>query len=187
MSEAGLLGSVIGGVPLLAGFANMAKLERELAIAPDPMRRLGALAVLVIEDADRLRDRLRLTNAEHGRLASMADCWWSISAAMTMHEARTLVYRIGPDRFLDRALLAWARTWPEGVADERWHDLVLLPERWTAPAFPLTARDFVARGVEKGPALGAALRAAEEAWLAQDFPMDRGSLEQIAAAASGRP
>ncbi len=35
-------------------------------------------------------------------------------------------------------------------------------------------------GVAKGPALGAALRAAEEAWIAADFPGDSETLEQIA-------
>ena len=45
MSETGLLVAVLGGVPLLASFANMTKLERELSLTPDPVRRLGALAV----------------------------------------------------------------------------------------------------------------------------------------------
>lgn len=180
MSEAGLLVTVLGGVPLLASFANMMKLERELSLAPDPMRRLGALAVSTGEDAERLRERLRLANAEHDRIASMADGWWRISAATGMHDARVLVYRLGAEKFLDRALLAWSRAWSEGVADERWHDLVLLPNRWSAPAFPLKAADFMARGVPKGPALGHALRAAEEAWIAQDFPMDAATIAKIA-------
>ena len=180
MSEAGLLVAVLGGVPLLASFANMTKLERELSLTPDPVRRLGALAVNTAEDAERLRERLRLANAEYDRLASMAEDWWRISAATGMHDARVLIYRLGPEKFLDRALLAWSRAWSEGVADDRWHDLVLLPGRWSAPVFPLKAADFIARGVAKGPALGAALRAAEEAWIAQDFPMDAGALAKIA-------
>ena len=184
MSEAGLLVAVLGGVPLLASFANMTKLERELALTPDPVRRLGALGVSTTEDAERLRERLRLANAEYDRLASMADGWWHISAATGMHDARVLVYRLGPEKFLDRVLLAWSRAWNEGVADERWHDIVLLPERWTAPVFPLKAADFIARGVAKGPALGAALRAAEEAWIALDFPMDAAVLAKIAEAAA---
>ncbi len=185
MGEAGLLVAVLGGVPLLASFANMVKLERELSLAPDPVRRLGALAVSTGEDAERLRQRLRLANSEYDRLASMAQGWWRISAATGMHDVRVLVYRLGPEKFLDRALLAWSRAWSEGVADARWHDLVLLPGRWRAPLFPLKAADFVARGVAKGPALGAALRAAEEAWIAQDFPMDAAALAKIADAAAG--
>jgi poly(A) polymerase len=185
MSETGLLLAVLGGVPLLASFANMTKLERELSTPPDPVRRLGALAVSTVEDAERLRERLRLANTEYDRLVSMADRWWQISGATGMHAARVLVYRLGPEKFLDRALLAWSRTWPEGVADDHWHDLVFLPERWSAPEFPLKAADFIARGVAKGPALGAALRAAEEAWLDQDFPMDAATVAKIAAAAQG--
>jgi poly(A) polymerase len=185
MSETGLLVAVLGGVPLLASFANMIKLERELSLTADPVRRLGALGVSTTEDAERLRERLRLANVEHERLASMADRWWQITASIDMHNERVLIYRLGPDKFLDRVLLAWSRVWSEGVADDRWHDLVLLPDRWTAPVFPLKAADFVARGVAKGPALGAALRAAEHAWIAEDFPMDAAALAKIAAAAIG--
>ena len=186
MSETGLLVAVLGGVPLLASFANMIKLERELSLTPDPVRRLGALGVSTTEDAERLRERLRLANAEHERLVSMGDCWWRIGAATGMQEARVLIYRLGPEKFLDRALLAWSRVWSEGVADDRWHDLALLPDRWTAPVFPVKAADFIARGIAKGPALGAALRAAEEAWIAQDFPMDAAALTKISEAAAGR-
>ncbi|MPZ37247.1 MAG: CCA tRNA nucleotidyltransferase [Rhizobiales bacterium] len=183
MSEAGLLVSVLGGVPSLASFANMIKLERELSMTPDPVRRLGALGVNTTEDADRLRERLRLANAEYGRLVSMADDWWRITVATGMHDARVLIYRLGAQKFLGRALLAWSRSWDEGAADQRWHDLILLGDRWTAPVFPLRAADFIARGLTKGPALGAALRAAEEAWIAQDFPMDAGTIANIAEAA----
>jgi tRNA nucleotidyltransferase/poly(A) polymerase len=184
MSEAGLLVVVLGGVPLLASFANMGKLERELSLTPDPIRRLGGLAINAAEDVERLRERLRLANTEYDRLASMADGWWRISAATDMHDARALIYRAGPEKFLDRALLAWSRAWNENVADARWHDLVLLPDRWPAPVFPLKAADFIARGLPKGPALGAALRAAEEAWIAQDFPTDAAAIANIADAAA---
>ncbi len=67
--------------------------------------------------------------------------------------------------------------------DAAWRALATLPQRWTAPAFPLRAADFIARGVEKGPALGAALGRAEEAWIAAGFPMDRRALDAIADAA----
>ena len=48
--------------------------------------------------------------------------------------------------------------------------LASLPQRWTAPVFPLKAADFIKRGIAKGPALGEALRAAEAAWIAAGFP-----------------
>jgi poly(A) polymerase len=185
MTEAGLSVSVLGGVPLLASFANMTKLERELSLTADPVRRLAALGVNAGEDAERLRDRLRLANTEYERLASMGDGWWHVTAATTTAQARAMIYQLGPERFTDRVLLAWSRAWEESVANEPWHELVLLPDRWTAPVFPLKAADFIARGIDKGPRLGAALRAAEEAWIAAGFPMDTSTLDGIAASAIG--
>jgi poly(A) polymerase len=182
MTEAGLLEQVLGGVPLLASFANMIKLEAALALSPDAIRRLGALSVSVVEDAERLRERLRLANAEFERLESMADGWWRISWEMGERGGRALLYRIGPERFVDRVLVAWTRS-PQGAADNPWRLLATLPDRWTAPPFPLKAADFIARGLPKGPRLGVALRAAEEAWIAADFPGDTGALAAIADAA----
>jgi poly(A) polymerase len=182
MTEAGLLEQVLGGVPLLASFANMIKLEAALALSPDAIRRLGALSVSVVEDAERLRERLRLANAEFERLVSMADGWWRISSELGEPGGRALLYRIGPDYYVDRVLIAWTRS-PQGAADNSWRLLATLPGRWTAPAFPLKAADFLARGLPKGRRLGVALRAAEEAWIAADFPADSGALAAIADAA----
>ena len=85
-------------------------------------------------------------------------------------------------------LLAWARS-EAGAADASWRALASLPQRWTAPAFPLKAADFMRRGVAAGPTLGAVLRAAEAAWIAADFPSDEAALELIAdgAVRSGHP
>lgn len=183
MTETGLLEQVLGGVPLLASYANMVKLEAALARAADPVRRLGALAVSVAEDAERLRERLRLANAEYERLVSMADGWWQISTSLSEHEARVLLYRLGDARFTDRVLLACTRA-PQGAADATWHALATLAARWSAPAFPLKAADFMARGVPKGPRLGVALAAAEEAWIAAGFPADASAVAALADAAA---
>jgi poly(A) polymerase len=184
MSETGLLEIVLGGVPLLASLSNMIKLEAALGLPADPVRRLAALGEFVTEDADRLRERLRLANVEHARLASMAEGWWRISPAAGEPAERALLYRIGPENYVDRVLLAWSRS-DAGVADARWRALATLPDRWRAPAFPLKAADFMAAGIGKGPALGAAMRAAEAAWVAAGFPSDRAALDGIVAAATG--
>jgi poly(A) polymerase len=182
MTEAGLLEAVLGGIPLLASFENSCKVAKAVGVACDPVRRLGALAVSVVEDAERLWQRLRLTNSEHARLASIAEGWSQIAPAHGEPAARELLYRLGPDRYLDRVLIAWSRS-PAGAADADWKNLATLPARWTAPKFPLKAKDFIRRGVEKGPRLGAVLAAAEEAWIAAGFPTDKAVLEAIADAA----
>jgi poly(A) polymerase len=184
MAETGFAELLLGGVPQLASFANMIKVEAAAALSPDPMRRLGALGLLIVEDADRLRDRLRLANAEHERLLAMAERWWNVSPAHGEADARVLLYRLGPVHFCDRVLLAWSRA-PAGAADPSWRALATLPARWTPPRFPLRAADLMSRGIAKGPALGAALLAAEEAWVAAGFPSDPDTLADIASRAAG--
>ncbi len=178
MAESGLLGMVLGGVPLLAGFENMAKVEAKIGAAPDPVRRLGALNVLIAEDAERLSERLRLANAETERLRAL-EGWRQIEPANGESAARALLYQLGAPSYVDRVLIAWARS-PAGAADPAWSALATLPQRWTAPVFPLKAADFFRRGMVAGPALGATMRTAEAAWIAADFPEGAAALEAIA-------
>ena len=178
MTETGLLGMVLGGVAYLASFENAIKVDAALGVEADAIRRLGALAVWVEEDAERLAQRLRLSNAESERLLAL-DGWWHVAPQADAKAARALLYRLGPQSFADRIFIAWARS-DAGAADPAWRDLASLPQRWTAPAFPLKAADFVRRGVAEGPPLGVALRAAEAAWIAADFPTDRDMIDAIA-------
>ena len=111
------------------------------------------------------------------QLLSIGEGWWRIDPT-DEQAGRTLVYRLGAERFVDRVVVAWARS-QCGIADAPWRALATLPQRWAAPVFPIKAADFIARGVEKGPLLGKALRAAEEAWIAADFPGDDNALRRI--------
>jgi poly(A) polymerase len=186
MADNGLLLRVLAGVCYLGPFENMAKVEAAIGAPPDPVRRLGALGVRVAEDAERLWQKLRLTNVEHARLVSMAEGWRRISPDAGDLGARVLLYRLGREHFTDHALLGWARS-QASDHDENWRALATLPQRWSAPVFPLKAADFIARGVAQGPALGAALRAAEEAWIAAGFPSEEAALEKIAATSAQPP
>jgi poly(A) polymerase len=185
MAEVGLLGGVLGGVPLLASFENVVKVEDACGMVPDAVRRLGALGVLLEEDAERLAQRLRLANAETDRLLAL-EAWWRVTPAAGEQAARALLYRIGLQAFTDRVLVAWARS-PAGISDAAWRELASLPQRWTVPVFPLKAADFMRRGMAQGPVLGAAMRAAEAAWIAADFPLERAALEAIADEAAQTP
>ena len=180
MTDAGLLLRVLGGVSYLASFENMAKVEAAIGGGPNAVRRLGALAVAIPEDAERLWQKLRLANNEHERLASMGEGWGRISPLYGEKAAKALLYRLRPQQFTDRVLLGWARS-VATAHDSEWHALATLPQRWTAPVFPLKAAEFMKRGVPQGPALGAALAAAEQAWVAAGFPDDRAALDAIAA------
>ena len=79
--------------------------------------------------------------------------------------------------------MAWARS-SASAADEDWKNLATLPARWSAPKFPLKAKDFIKRGIDKGPRMGAALAEAERAWIAAGFPDDQRALAALADAAA---
>jgi poly(A) polymerase len=178
MAEGGLLLPIFGGIAYTGPFAAMISAERLLGLKPDAIRRLGALAVAVTEDARRVALRLRLTNSETKALDSMGHRWWRL-AGMDEATARRRLYRLGEDRYRDRLMLAWARAGEDTISTP-WRELATLPARWSAPKFPLKAADFIGRGIAEGPLLGQVLALAEDAWLAADFPLDQGALKAIA-------
>jgi poly(A) polymerase len=182
MADGGLLQEILGGIAYIGPFDAMISVERVLGMEPNAIRRLGALAVAVTEDAKRLAGRLRLTNNEAKTLDSMGHRWWRL-AGMDEARARRRLYRLGAERYRDRLMLAWARAGVDANAahgQDYWPELASLPERWSAPKFPLKAADFIMRGIAEGPALGHVIALAEDAWLAAAFPIDEPSLAAIA-------
>ena len=182
MADAGIYDAVFANVPELPALARLALIEQSNETAPDAVRRLAAVAVRIDEDAAHLRERLRLSNDEYKRLVSMSDRWWQLIPASGEAYAKETLYRIGAEEYADRALISFAHS-AASLADEKWGTLLSLPQRWTPPRFPLSADDFIKRGVEKGPKLGKALAAAEAAWIAANFPEDAASLLKMADAA----
>jgi poly(A) polymerase len=178
MADGGLLLPIFGGVAYTGPFAAMISAEHALGLEANAVRRLGALTVAVTEDAKRVAARLRLSNAETKVLDSMGHRWWRL-AGMDEATARRRLYRLGEEPYRDRLMLAWARA---GTSHNTayWRNLATLPQRWSAPKFPLKAADFVARGIAEGPALGHVLTLAEDAWLAADFLDDPSALAAIA-------
>ena len=165
MAETGLLGGVLGGVPLLASFENMAKveaatgIERRRGAAARRARRLcqggrgkagAAAAPLQRRSGAAIRARSLVARLAGG---------WRAGGACAPLSSRTAIFR--------RPRAARLGALDAGAADGAWRALATLPQRWTAPVFPLKAADFIRRGVAAGPALGAALRAAE-------YGLDRG-------------
>lgn len=182
MADGGLLQMILGGVAYTGPFAAMIAVERALSLPPDAIRRLAALGVAITEDARRLAARLRLANSEAKALDSMGHRWWRL-ADMDEARARRRLYRLGPERYRDRLMLAWARAGADAQDESRneyWREFASLPQRWTAPKFPLKAADFIGRGIDAGPTLGHVLALAEDAWLAADFPLDEPALKAIA-------
>jgi poly(A) polymerase len=179
MSEAGFLVALLGGVVRVAHAARLIAIEEAEGLAGDGLRRLAALALMVEEDAKRLTQRLRLSNAEAARLDTMAAVAPHLAARTSALDLRTALYRLGREHFRDRVLIAWARSGAE-PDDGKWREHLALPERWQAPVFPIKGEDLLSAGMEKGPAIGQNLRALEAAWIASDFTLSREALLQAA-------
>ena len=118
---AGLLLPIFGGVAYLGPLAAMISAERLLGLKPDPIRRLGALAVAVTEDARRVATRLRLSNAEAKALDSMGHRWWRLGRHGRGDARAGGSIGLGADRYRDRLMLAWARSGDERNS-ARWRE-----------------------------------------------------------------
>lgn len=172
MCDAGLL------APLLAGAPNPLRLhivvsDSGLATQNDPILRLAALCLYVQEDAERLRECLRLSKDEYRRLD------WMARAEVALHaraepprraELRALLYRFGRQASLDALALTQAGARASGYTSlRRAQDFLrTTPE----PRFNVSGSDIMDRGVNAGPAVGRALKEIEARWIAAGLPED---------------
>jgi len=150
---------------------------RDLVPRADPLRRLAALLDGSEASALAVATRLRFSNSERERLIGLAGDA-EASPDLDAPARRRLVYRLGPARYRDRALIAWAASVAGGAAMDRrateaWTDLLRAGAEWVAPRFPLKGRDAVKLGVPPGPAVGRLMATLEDWWIAGDFQADR--------------
>ncbi|GGE40009.1 poly(A) polymerase [Agaricicola taiwanensis] len=177
MAGTGILGRLLGGVPRVSRLGAMTRVETHAGLKPDALRRLGALFVGVTEDADRLRERLRLSNRDHAALLALGDGVPPVRrVGQSSVEWRRLAYGFGAEAFQARVLAAWAA---EGGADDRaWRDVWDFASRYQPPLLPWTGGDLIARGLA-GAEVGQGLRRLEEAWIEADFSSEPRILGQL--------
>jgi poly(A) polymerase len=172
MLDHGLMAGVLPVAPRPGLFRRLIELEEGLGLAPQAVLRLAALAVEIPEDAERLRNRLRLSNGEFTTLLATAARSPSIGPDTREGTAKAALYRLGLKDYRNRVLVSWMRS-GSNPRDGTFRTLLTLPERWTAPRLPVTGTDVVARGIPPGPRVGEILRALEERWISADFAPDR--------------
>ncbi|MFQ5564496.1 MAG: CCA tRNA nucleotidyltransferase [Parvularculaceae bacterium] len=159
MRDAGVLAEIWPAAPALEALRTIK------GLAPDAGAPLG-LAALFGEEGRRIDARLRLSNADAARRKRAIAGAARLRADFSEKEARANQYRLGRETFLDAVLLAAATS---GEA-EGWRDLIAFSKRMTPPEFPLSGKDVIEAGVEPGPKVAQILKAAEEAWIGEDFP-----------------
>ena len=180
-SESGLLGPLLGGVPMPGRLARLIEIENARGVAPDPIRRLAALAMLVAEDAARLRDSLRLSNAEGDRLAKAAEAlaeWHGRATPPAAGALREALFHHGRVACLDALALAQAEARAAPDAPEwlsAWRFLSDTPE----PRLPFGGAELLKRGVPAGRAMGDMLKRLQAAWIRAGFPSDPRDLARL--------
>ena len=181
MCGAGLLLPVLAGVAIPARLARVIEIEHARDAKTDPVLRLIALGVLVREDAERLREELRLSNVEAQRALGAARALEALHGCMAPPEPkalRPLLYQHGPQATRDALTLAQAEA---GVAaqDEDWAKAAAFAATTPKPQLPFSGADLLARGVGPGRGMGEALKAVERLWIAADFPSDAATLAPL--------
>jgi poly(A) polymerase len=197
MGETGVLAHFLpeatGNDRLRALVAIEGSAPRDLVPRTDPLRRLAALLDGSEASALAVATRLRFSNTERDRVIGLAGDP-EPSPDLDAPARRRLIYRLGPTRYRDRALIAWAAAVAGGAATdprvtEAWIDVLKSGAEWPAPRFPLKGRDAVKLGVPPGPAVGRLMATLEDWWIAGDFQADReaclAELRQRAAAVAG--
>jgi poly(A) polymerase len=155
MARAGVLERVLPGADATA-LAPLIAAEAAAHAEPRWQRRLAALGW-----RPGWADLLRLSRADRKALEAA-------TAARTAGESPgAAAYRHGADAARDAVLIEAAARGRPVV-----HDLPEALARGTAAEFPVAAADIDL----SGPALGAALRELEDAWIASDFALDREAL-----------
>jgi poly(A) polymerase len=188
MTHAGVLGPVLAGAPNPDRLARVKRMEGTCARAPDATLRLAGLCVQVEEDALRLRERLRLSNAESQRLTRAARAIVELHGRETppaSGDLRRFVHRHGAQAAGDALILACAESRADPDADVEHGPWALWAQAaraaYASPPMtsPFAGADLIARGVARGPAMGAALKRLEAEWAAADFPREPVELARI--------
>jgi poly(A) polymerase len=154
------------GLDLLRTLVGIEAVRR---MPPDPMRRFLSLFSKDGDIVAAAARRLKMSNEERDRLVLSARDATPVSPSMSPAEIRRMLYQNGPVLFRDRVMLAWANA--GGTGD--WMTLILAASHWVRPILPVTGQDLLAAGIAEGPAVGAALRKLESAWIASDFAAGR--------------
>ena len=176
MEHAGLLGRL---VPCLGDTGRLARSEGRAAVW-----RLAALLVRSRDDAERLQEALRLSNAERDQLSAYAEASARLVSLVRIDEAeiRRTVFLHGADAVA--SVLAATTDEPRPRVTDAARALAdrMASGETPPPRFPLTGAALIAAGeAEPGPALGRRLAKARAAWLAAGCPIEWSEAETAAA------
>jgi poly(A) polymerase len=181
MSETGLAQQLLGGAAYPDRLAATIAIESATGAPADGLLRLAALAALVAEDADRLREKLRLANSEWVRLAAAAQALVALhgrEAPPQDQDLRALLFNRGRRAAIDAAALAWAESDIDPKA-ENWLAALRFLREQEEPRAPFSGADLLTRGVPAGRQVGAILKNLQARWIRAGFPKDAATIARL--------
>ncbi|WP_445503680.1 CCA tRNA nucleotidyltransferase [Microvirga sp. G4-2] len=179
LSQYGFLTWLIAGAAEFGRFSRVAAFDKDNPVA---IWRLAALAMMVEQDADRLREHLRLSNDEHKKLVAYARLLVVLKTWGTPLDA-IAIRRLVADHGIETLSVVLAAIDGEPSPHINGDALSAL-ERYrsgkeSVPVFPLRGADLVERGVPKGPKIGEILGLARQAWLAEGCRTDEAYVRDL--------
>jgi poly(A) polymerase len=154
--------------------------EKRQGWPPDPLLRLMAIMPPMTERIEALAKRLKLSGAEHRRLANWANARLPEFGA-PMPALDRVLYAGGTSGVADRLKLALAGIFSSQTNKNRPDPgvvsaLLAHVEAYERPRFPVSGNDLIAKGYAPGEALGTELGRLEEIWVQGGFAADREQL-----------
>jgi poly(A) polymerase len=179
LADHGFLTGLIGGV---AEFGRLGRVAVDDRDSPVAIWRLAALAAMVGEDAERLREQLRLSNDEHRKLAAYAGLL-SLLKTWTLPLDAAAIRRLAADHEPEAlgVVLAATAGEPSPVVHQGAREALARYRSGAepVPVFPLRGADLVEGGVPKGPRIGEMLARARQAWLAEGCRTDASYAQEL--------
>ncbi|MBF0167879.1 MAG: CCA tRNA nucleotidyltransferase [Alphaproteobacteria bacterium] len=146
---------------------------------PDPTRRLAILVEADAKGAESIAARFKFSNQEAERLVRMRTASTALpTPALSSKERRRLLYRLGADCFVDRALIAWAGLRDvdprsDAAASEPWMQMLQEAMLWQPVECPIKGRDALALGIPQGRRVGEVVEAVRSWWEEGDYRAGR--------------
>ena len=179
LADHGFLTGLLGGV---VEFGRFRRVTVDDHGNPAAIWRLAGLAVMVEEDAERLREELRLSNDEYRKLAAYAGLLkllktWALP--LDAGAIRRLIADHEPETL--GIVLAAIAGEPSPIVHEEAREAL---RRYRSgadpvPVFPLRGADLVEGGVPKGPKIGEMLARARQTWLAEGCRTDESYAQDL--------
>ena len=177
MGECGFLEPILGGVGYTTRLRRLIAIEADRGMAGDTLLRLAALGAAIPEDAERLRDRLRLANRLKSAAAALTGLH-GIAAPPPFHGLRALLFNVGREAAHDALALAQAES-EAPPSDTAFAAAGRFLTDAAEPKLPFSGADLLARGVAPGRQVGQALRAFQALWIRAGFPKEPETLTRL--------